>query len=166
MSGIPNSISDGIIKWEPYAGGDILCKRFSFDDWHKMVSDIHSDQEWEIFICEHNSFIHCFVLKRCIDNSPIAFVYTLKEYDDKKTISIHGGGWEDPILYYRGYILILKTLLESGYKIRTYCSRDNLKAIRLSKGIGYVIYKTDSSTVYMWLSLYNLKRSRVYKHFY
>ena len=159
-------IKDEFIKWEPYTEVENLCIRFSSDEWHKIVSDVHSDNEWCNFIKENADFIRCYILKCHKDNRPIAFVYTLNEYIDKKVISIHGGGWNSPLLYYRGYVLILKTLLENGYKIRTYCSLNNHKVLRISKGIGYVVYKKTETEVHMWLSLYNLKRSKVFKYFY
>ena len=137
-------IKDEFIKWEPYTEVENLCIRFSSDEWHKIVSDVHSDNEWCNFIKENADFIRCYILKCHKDNRPIAFVYTLN----------------------RGYVLILKTLLENGYKIRTYCSLNNHKVLRISKGIGYVVYKKTETEVHMWLSLYNLKRSKVFKYFY
>ena len=41
----PNLIADDFVRWEPYAKEDILCKRFSPDEWHMIVADIHSDEE-------------------------------------------------------------------------------------------------------------------------
>ena len=160
------NVEDHLIRWEPYAQGEILCSRFSSDEWCHIVADIHSDKEWADFLTANPQFAYCYVLKRCFDNRPIAFVYILKEYDNERIISIHGGGWSNPILYCRGYALILQRILEKGYKVRTYCSVDNKRTLRLSKGLGYVVYKKTTQNVYMWLSLRNLKKSKMYKRFY
>lgn len=159
-------IEDHIVRWEPYKKGDSLYTRFLSDEWYKAVADIHSDDEWYNFLSENNDFANCYILKRQKDNHSIAFLYILNEYDNNKIVSIHGGGWESPLLYYRGYVLFLKNILENGYKVRTYCSIDNKKVIRLSKGIGYRIYKRNTYYLYMWLSLSNLKNSKIYNHFY
>ena len=78
----PDLIADDFVRWEPYAKEDILCKRFSPDEWHMIVADIHSDEEWADFLIENPDFVRCFVLKRCDDCHSIAFIYLLKEYDD------------------------------------------------------------------------------------
>ena len=159
-------VEDHLIRWELYAPGEMLCAKFSSDEWHHIVADIHSDKEWGDFLMTNPNFVYCYVLKRCFDNQSIAFIYILKEYDNERIISIHGGGWLSPVLYCRGYALILQSILEKGYKVRTYCSIDNKRSLRLSTGLGYVVYKKTPQTVYMWLSLRNLKRSRMYQRFY
>ena len=162
----PDLIADDFVRWEPYAKEDILCKRFSPDEWHMIVADIQSDEEWADFLIENPDFVRCFVLKRCDDCHSIAFIYLLKEYDDERIISIHGGGWESPLMHYRGYILMLKALLDQGFKIRTYCQLSNSAAIRFDRSVGFIPYRYTEEKVYMWLSQYSLQRSKVYKHIY
>ena len=159
-------VEDQLIRWEPYTQGEILRDRFSSDDWYHIVADIHSDEEWNKFLIENHQFVYCYVLKRILDNQSIAFVYMLREYNNEKIISIHGGGWSSPLLYCRGYALILQSIFEKGYKIRTYCSIVNKRTLRLSKGMGYVAYKKTTQNVYLWLSLKNLIRSKIYQRFY
>jgi hypothetical protein len=159
-------IADGIIKWEPCAENDVICARFSFDEWHRIVADIHSDEEWFEFLKENPDFVRCFVLKRCDDCHSIAFIYLLKEYDDERIISIHGGGWESPLMHYRGYILMIRHLLCQGYKVRTYCKLSNLAAIRFDRSVGFVPYRYTEEEVFMWITLRRLEKCKFYKRFY
>lgn len=90
----------------------------------------------------------------------------LKEYDNEMIVSIHGGGWSKPLLYYRGYILMLRTLMERGYKVRTYCNHHNTSAIRFSRSVGFIPYRYTDSKVLMWISERTLKNTVLYKRFY
>lgn len=160
-----NLISDGIIKWVPYSREEQICSHYSLDDWHKAVHDIDSDTEWAEFL-EESDFVKCYVLKNCKTDSSIAFLYTIQEDFEGKILSVHGGGWENPILYYRGYVLMLKSLLEQDYKVRTYCQLNNLAAIRFSRSVGFVPYRYSIDEVFMWISTRTLMNSKLYKRFY
>lgn len=159
-------LTDDIVKWEPCTEKDVLCARFSLDEWHHIVTDIHSDEEWYEFLQENPNFVRCFVLKRCDNNHPIAFIYLLKEYDDEQIISIHGGGWENPLMYYRGYVLMIKHLLYQGIKVRTYCQLSNPTAIRFDRSIGFIPYRYTEEEVFMWISTKRLENSKLYQRFY
>lgn len=139
---------------------------FSQLDWYNIVEDIHSDQEWADFVEAHPGFVSCYILKECDDGEPLAFIYLLKEYDNEMIVSIHGGGWSKPLLYYRGYILMLRTLMERGYKVRTYCNRDNSSAIRFSRSVGFIPYSYTDSKVYMWVNYKRMTSSKLYKYYY
>ena len=155
-------VSDGEIKWVPYSRGEIICGRYSLDDWHKAVHDIDSDEQWANFLEEY-SFVKCFVLKSCADEHPMAFVYIMPEDFDGKVFSIHGGGWENYLLYYRGFMLMIKHMLDHGLKVRTYCQLSNPRAIRFVRSVGFVPYRYSDENVFMWISDKKLKNSVLYK---
>ena len=159
------SISNGTIKWVPYSREEVVCGRYSLDDWHKAVHDINSDDQWANFL-EKSDFVKCFVLKLCSNDKSIAFVYTIQEDLKGDKLSIHGGGWESPLMYYRGYILMLQHLLGQGIKVRTYCSLSNIAAIRFDRSVGFVPYKYTDNEVFMWINTKRLKSSKLYKYFY
>lgn len=159
-------ISDSIVKWDKFQPGDVVKNHFSQLDWYNIVEDIHSDQEWADFVEAHPGFVSCYILKKCDDGEPLAFIYLLKEYDNEMIVSIHGGGWSKPLLYYRGYILMLRTLMERGYKVRTYCNRDNSSAIRFSRSVGFIPYSYTESKVYMWVNYKRMTSSKLYKYYY
>ena len=159
------SISNGAIKWVPYSREEVVCGRYSLDDWHKAVHDIDSDDQWANFL-EKSDFVKCYILKLCKNDKSIAFVYTMQEDLKGTTFSIHGGGWENPLMYYRGYILMLQHLLEQGIKVRTYCSLSNTAAIRFDRSVGFMPYRYTKNEVYMWISEKTLKKTNLYKRFY
>ncbi len=158
-------VSDEVVKWVPYCRGEILCGRYSLDDWHKAVHDIDSDEEWANLLDE-SYIVKCYVLKLCSNDKSIAFLYTKKEDFAGKIFSVHGGGWGKPLLFYRGYILMLKHLLEQGLKVRTYCQLSNPRAIRFSRSVGFVPYRYTEDEVFMSISKKRLKSSKLYQRFF
>ena len=160
-----NLTSDGIVKWVPYSREEQICSRFPLDNWHSAVHDIDSDTEWADFL-EESLFVKCYVLKLCANNKSIAFIYTIQEDLTGKILSIHGGGWESPLMYYRGYVLMIKHLLDQGFKVRTYCQLSNSAAIRFDRSVGFVPYRYTEEEVFMWISSERLENSKLYKRFY
>lgn len=158
-------LSDGIIKWVPYSKNEIICARYPLDSWHRAVHDIDTDEEWADFLAK-SMFVKCYILKQCLDNKSIAFLYTIQEDLTGRRYSIHGGGWGTPLLYYRGYILAINHLLAKGLKVRTYCQLSNPAAIRFSRSVGFVPYRYSSEEVYMWINYKRLSSSKLYKRFY
>lgn len=155
--------TDGIVKWKVYSGEQIL-DRFSLDKWREIASDISSNEEWNHFIDTYSDFIKCYILEQVSTSLDIAFVYLY--FEESNVVSIHGGGWEKPLLYYRGYTLMLRILTERGYKVRTCCSLKNPSAIRFSRSVGFIPYRYTDSKIHMWLSEKTLKRTILYKRFF
>ena len=158
-------LSDKYIRWIQYTKDEKICKRYPPDLWHQAVHDIDSDEEWGEFLSE-STIVKCYVLKLCSNEKSIAFVYTIQEDFDGKVVSIHGGGWEYPIMYYRGYILMIRHLLAKGLKVRTYCQLSNPSAIRFSRSVGFVPYRYTSEEVFMWINHKRLTSTKLYKRFY
>ena len=158
-------LSDNIVKWIPYSRDEIICGRYSLDEWHNAVHDIDSDEEWANFL-EDSYIVKCYILKSCINDKSIAFLYIKKEELRGKIVSVHGGGWGSHMMHYRGYILMLKYLLGQGIKVRTTCLLSNTKAIRFSRSVGFVPYRYTEDEVFMWISEDKLKKCRLYRRFY
>ena len=159
-------IEDSFVIWEPYHKDIHLCDRFSVEQWHQIAGDIKSDVEWAEFVGRYVNSVQCWVLKNRATNHPIAFVYLFNEEGYWEKVSIHGGGWEKPLLYFRGYILMLQHLLRQGIKVRTNCSLSNIAAIRFDRSVGFVPYKFTDNEVFMWINTKRLKSSKLYKYFY
>lgn len=159
-------IADSFVIWEPYHKDIHLCDRFSVEQWKQIAGDIKSDAEWGEFVGRYVNSVQCWILKNRATNHPIAFVYLFNEEGYWEKVSIHGGGWEKPLLYYRGYILMLQHLLEQGVKVRTYCSLSNTAAIRFDRSVGFMPYRYTKNEVYMWISEKTLKKTNLYKRFY
>lgn len=159
-------IKDDFVKWELYTREEPLCVKFPLEQWNQIVEDIHSDADWADFVGHYGDYVICWVLKKKETNNSIAFIYLFNEDEQWKTVSIHGGGWGNPIMYYRGYILILNYLLSKGIKVRTYCQTSNHAAIRLNRSVGFVPYRYSGDKVYMWINLKRLVSCKSYKRFY
>lgn len=148
-------ISDGIIEWRRYDNEVDIFSRFTADEWHKIASDIENKDDWADLLCDYSEFVKCFLLWKLLSNSPIGFVYLLREPDDD-VVSIHGGGWEKSLgaslLYRRSLKLLAKTLLERGLRVRSSCSSDNRRAERFLKGVGFVPYRRRNGVVNFWIN--------------
>ena len=158
-------ISDDKIGWVPYTRDEIICGRYPIDLWHKAVHNIDSDKEFANFM-EDVTSVKCYILKELSNNKSIAFLYTLQEDIAGKVVSVHGGGWENPVMYYRGYILMIKHLLYQGLKVRTYCQLSNSAAIRFSRSVGFVPYRYTEDEVFMWINFDKLTKTKLFRRFY
>ena len=159
-------IEDSIIKWEPYTEKDLVCAKFPRDVWHNIAGDINSDKEWSNFVLNYKNSVKCWILKKRSNNVAIAMIYIFNEENNWQKVTIHGGAWGNPIMHYRGYILMLKHLLSQGIKVRTYCQLFNKVAIRFDRSVGFVPYRYTEDEVFMWISEKRLKNSKLYKRFY
>ena len=85
-------VSDSVIEWKPYKKGDDIVKRFSTEDWHKIASDVDSEEILQELFENHPDKIQGYVLYEVKNNTPIAFVYILKEpfpYKDHVNKALH-----------------------------------------------------------------------------
>lgn len=158
-------VTDNIVQWVPYCKDERICERYPLTVWHYAVHDIDSDDEWAAFLSKSN-IVKCYVLKLCSNEKSLAFVYTMQEDFDGKIVSIHGGGWENPLMYYRGYILMIKHLLDQGLKVRTYCQLTNPAAIRFSRSVGFIPYRYTEDEVFMWINSDKLTKTKLFRRFY
>ena len=149
MNKLSSIIDDDKTQWRIYDGEMTICSRFSIDVWHKMVSDIHSDEDWKQFLIEYPDLIRCYVLFLKKTRQPIAFTYIMVEDDCEKIVSFHGGGWDKSLfmslMFYRGMIALVTSLLKAGFKVRTACDFDNIRTCRFLKSAGFVCYRTTQS---------------------
>ncbi len=161
--------SDGVVEWHKYTDGECLCKHFPLAEWHLIVSDVDTDEEWED-ILRNSTYVNCYTLKMSKSQETIGFVYTKHEDDYGRIRSVHGGGWGKStrlsFLYYRGLILMVRTLLQDGIKVRTSCLKGNIRALRFLRSIGFVPYFYTDTYVYMWISEKRLNNSKIYKYLY
>lgn len=161
-------IVDKNIKWESYdAQKERVCSRFESKEWRKIISGIHTDQEWNEFLTRLAGYTHCFVLYPSERNTPIAFILLMQEDEKGKVISIHGGGWDKSVrlslLYYRGLIVMIEHLLKQGFKVRTSCLIANERAFRFLRSVGFVKYYSTDTKHLMWINAKRLESSSIYK---
>jgi len=133
-------------------------------DWFRIFSDVTSVEDLEDLM--NMDCGQCFVAYNSVSNAPFGFIYVYVEDKQTKKVSVHGGGWLQghALLNYRAYILLIETLLQQGFKVRTACQIDNTKAFRFNKGIGFVNHYTSKNYRYLWISEKRLRSSLVYRH--
>ena len=88
LSKMKKAIEDRFVKWEPYTKAEMLCGRFSLEQWEQIAGDIQSDIEWADFVENYSDSVKCWVLKKRATNLPIAFVYLFNEEGYWEKISI------------------------------------------------------------------------------
>ena len=157
-------LEDDLVKWRPAADNEIVCSRFSPDKWHKIADDIHSEQEWQRFVCRYD-FVHVYVCSDKRDGLPFGFVYLFEEEPPKRIVSFHGGSWSNlhALTYARGLTLLVERLLSLGIKVRTSCFNDNANALRFLRGFGFVPYLRGTQCTYLWINATRLHNSKLYK---
>ncbi len=164
---IDSMMPDSKIRWERYADGNGVIDKFSKEDWHKIASDIDSEEELRELLESFPHKIQAFVLYENGTNEAIGFIYLLKERRNYKTLSYHGGGWKRSIkftyLYLRGTILMIEHILSQGYKVQTYCSIENSKAYKFMQSLGFVKYSIAESCIRQWINTKRLRNSLIYK---
>ena len=128
-----------------------------------IFSDVTSAVELEDFM--NMDCGQCFVAYNPASNAPFGFVYVYVEDEKSKKVSIHGGGWlpNHAMLNYRAYILLIEILLQQGFKVRTACKLDNMKAFRFNKSIGFVNHYTSKNYRYLWISEKRLHSSSIFQ---
>lgn len=158
---------DNIIRWDYYYK-ETICDKFSLEEWHKIVSDIDSEEDWQSFLSDYRDFVTCYILRQVGCKEPIGFVYLYKESTTNKILSIHGGGWGKSmhlsLLYFRGFVVFIENLLDKGIKVRTSCFVGNDRALRFLTSIGFVRYLTTENAYYMWINIKRLQNSKIYKY--
>ncbi len=160
---------DSVISTTDFGNAEVVSK-FKYGDWHLIVGDIDTNEEWVQFLKDNPHFIESYLLITKEDNQPFAFFYLLHEYDDKNIVSFHGGGWNNSLYYtllhFRSAFLIARSLTEKGIKVRTYCKSYNEKAYRFLREVGYIKYRQVNDTIEMYFSERKMKRSKLYQKFF
>ena len=156
---------DDVIRWDSY-NNEFVCNRFSIDEWHKMVCDIDTEDEWQSFLSDFSELVKCYILKKNDTNEAIGFVYLYKESSSSKVVSIHGGIWDSKtsaLLAYRAIFVLIEHLFNEGMKVRTSCLIENKPASRFIRGIGFVKYYISHTHTYMWINPKRLNINLIYK---
>ena len=144
--------NDNIIVWRKYSKEDDIFNKFSIDEWNKIISGFSSSDEWDYFLKRYKNVMKCFSLYNKKNNNLIGFAFISLEDFKRNIYSIHGGGYskKNCYLYFRGFICLLSYLLNHGIKIRTSSYKENNKAIRFLRAVGFVKYKETENIFRFW----------------
>lgn len=154
--------SDTNFKWKKRID-EPLMDFFNESDWLHIFPDVTSVGQFEDLM--NMDCGQCFVAYNPASNISLGFIYVYFEDVRQKKVSVHGGSWTPNLtmLNYRAYIMLIEALLNQGYKVRTACRLDNIKATRFNKGIGFVNHYTSKNYRYFWISEKRLYSSKIYK---
>lgn len=136
---------------------------FSDSDWRLIFPDVEDEEQLEAFL--RMDCGRCLVAYNTVTGVPFGFIYVFMEDVKEKKVSLHGGGWlsNNAFLNYRAYMLLIGALLRQGYKVRTACKPNNVKAFRFNRSIGFVNHYTSKNYRYFWISEKRLYASAVYQ---
>ena len=153
---------DSHVEWRMRTS-EPLIDFFKEADWLSIFPDVTSTEELENFM--NMDCGQCLVAYNPVSNTPFGFIYVYLEDEKERKVSLHGGGWlsNNAFLNYRAYILLIEALLQQGFKVRTACEPDNIKAIQFNRSIGFVNHYTSKNYRYFWISEKRLYASAVYK---
>ena len=159
---------DDFVFWDNFSPKDKVFSWFSLEDWHKIVHDLDGDQPWASFLERYPRYYRCYVLRRKQDNESLGFVFIINEDLKWKTVSIHGGAAFGSSVFerYRGFILMISSLLGAGIKVRTAYSSDNVNAMKFNKSIGFVKYREIDNVIFAWINRNRLISMPIYKRLY
>ena len=154
--------SDGHVNWRKRTN-EPLMDFFEKADWLSIFSDVTSAEELEDFM--NMDCGQCFIAYNPVSDTPFGFIYVYLEDEQTKKVSLHGGGWlwGYALLNYRAYIMLIDWLLQQGFKVRTACQLDNMKAFRFNKSIGFVNHYTSKNYRYLWISEKRLHSSSIFQ---
>lgn len=153
---------DFFIEWRRRTS-EPLIGLFSDSDWRFIFPDVEDDAQLEAFL--QLDCGRCLVAYNSATSVPFGFIYVYMEDVKERKVSLHGGGWKsnNAFLNYRAYMLLIEALLQQGFKVRTACEPDNMKAIRFNRSIGFVNHYTSPNYRYFWISEKRLHDSVVYR---
>ena len=153
---------DSFVAWKKRTS-EPLMDLFSNSDWRLIFSDVENEEQLEEFL--QLDCGQCLVAYNSATNAPFGFIYVYMEDEIEHKVSLHGGGWvsNNAFLNYRAYMLLIEALLQQGFKVRTACEPDNMKANRFNRSIGFVNHYTSPNYRYFWISEKRLHDSVVYR---
>ena len=150
-----SEISNDTVCWIPYNSTHSIVSHFTADQLHMIVEDVKDEKEFSQLLTVLKHVTSCWLLKEVNSNTFIGFCYMNLTDWHRKIVHIHGGGWATDLQasrrYLQGLNLILHTLWANGMKIRTECKRENVRAQRFIKAIGFRCYRKDSQWLYYYL---------------
>ena len=154
---------DFFVEWRRWSG-EPLIGSFSDTDWRLIFPDVENEEQLKAFM--QMDCGRCLVAYNKGTNMPFAFIYVYMEDERERKVSLHGGGWQpnNAFLNYRAYIVLIEALLQQGFKVRTACELDNVKAVRFNRSIGFVNHYTSSNYRYFWISEKRLRNSAFFQY--
>jgi len=146
------SIKDDYIEWRYCSNNINIRSHFSDKDWNYIVLDLNTDKE--LLQANKKGYLALYEVKAKGHAEPFGFAFVLVNDPQTRTVSVHGGAWDASArhLFLHAYMLINIYLLDSGYRVRSSCSKENVRALRFIKSCGFRIYRYEDERILLYLS--------------
>lgn len=130
--------------------GDTVVENFGPEEWSKIFTDIHSDQELNRFLMRESGLVKTFVLEDYPDGKPFGWIM-LRRKDPIlcSSVEFHGGSWRHEQEYawrkFHASCMVIKSLVKNDIRVTSKSLRNNHKALRFLGGIGFRVVDDKSS---------------------
>lgn len=152
---IKSDLSNDIVCWIPYNPTHNIVCHFTTEQWHMIVEAANDEKAFRQLLMDLKYVSSCWLLKDVKSNIFIGFCFMNITDWHRKIVLFHGGGWSTDLLASRKYLqganLMLNTLRANGMKIRTECKKENVRAERFIKVIGFRCFRRDNERSYFYL---------------
>lgn len=149
-----------MIEWRCLCEEGIVS-RFTLDEWHNIVSDISTEEEFHDFL--QNEFIHGYVAYNRA-NTPVAFALLIEELWRGNQVQIHGGCWSGSAWdSYEAMITLIEMLFKDGKAVRSQCTLENTRTTRFLQSLGFINHYTSAHYRYFWLPYKRFVNTSIYK---
>lgn len=156
LSIIPHIPGDRHVSWLPHVPGMNVVGLLDPEDLSYIVEGVENDEDmWDF--CRLTGTWHSYVMFERESGAPMAFcvIETVG-----RMVLFHGGrvpDYSNTMLVYRGTLVMLKTLLDIGYDVRTTPAHE--KSRRFMSAMGFRPDKTEEGLLSMRLTGADLARS-------
>ena len=160
-------LSNKSVVWYPYTGKEAVVAHFSSNEWFQIMPFVKSDEEFRHWVSGLEEHAYCWLLRNKNSGKDIAFLIFLRHHKDKKRLVMHGGAWADgggKCFYPQAMIMLLRYMLRLGLKIHTTCDKENFRAIKFDRALGFRPYRYDLGRIYFYITLRSLEQSFLFQY--
>ena len=133
---------------------DCVFKNFSNEDWYQIFPDIDEEtfNQWTYYIDR----VILVALEKTNDQ-PFGVICIQESHITPLLVCFHGGVWEhnvkNMLLEYEATDNILHFLVNNGFEVFVTCFKDNKKADRFQKSLGFEEFQQDETLSYKSLNI-------------
>lgn len=150
---------DDYVCWKYYSDEPLFDKMA--EKWNRIFDNIGNQKEFDFLLMSSNGV--CLV---AYDSSNLPFGFVFLYETDKGNLQIHGGNWDHAgLLCYHALAILLNTLVNHKFNVRTFNRKDNSIAYRLMNSLGFQRSHTIGDVNYMWLRESVFRKSKTINRF-
>lgn len=133
---------------------DCIYKKFSFDDWYQIFPNIDEESfnKWT----DYTDRVILVALEKS-KGQPFGVICIQESHITPLLVCFHGGVWEHSVKYmlleYEATDNILHFLVNNGLEVYVTCFKDNKKADRFQRSLGFEEFQQDETVSYKSLNI-------------